>query len=153
MGQMLTNGTPIIGTGVAASVEAAVLAKLEEGLVAAANEIAMNAKRYAPVDTGQLQRNIHVVLPGQSDPGTGEVQATGLHAQLNEAYVVARTHRDPKGAGPRNEGDYAYYQENGPASAEEPMGRHYLLKAVEDVDGKYEGIEIGDIASVAELGG
>jgi HK97 gp10 family phage protein len=133
-----------------AVIAANITAKLQENLVAAATDLMLAARANAPVDTGHLQRNIHAVLPGQQDAGTPEVEAIpGLLAGPGQAFVIAKTHRsgDKNGTTERDRGDYAFYQEFGPASAADPNGRHFMLKAIEEVDGKYPGVKIGDIVA------
>jgi len=128
-----------------------ITANLQQNLVRAATDLMLAAQAFAPVDTGHLQRNIHVVLPNNEDNGTPEVEAIkGLRAGPGQAFVIAKTHRsyDKNNATTdRDKGDYAFYQEFGPASAADVQGRHFMTRAIEQVDGKYPGVKIGDIVA------
>ena len=146
--------------GAQAALLASAVAGGQEMLVAAATEAMVEAeKNAAPYqDTGQLHTHIHAVYPGESDQPTQGAKGVvapipGLHADNNEAFVVMHTHRDPSGDSERDRGDYAWYQENGPASKAEPGGRHHLLRAGEKIRGKYPGITVGPVTPGTSVGG
>jgi hypothetical protein len=129
------------------------LALGQQALIAAANQGAEIARNLAPRDTGQLAINIHTILPGMDDMGTGVVESTGISAGPTEAYIIAKTHRKPGGSTPRDRGDYAYFQEFGPASQEDPNGRHYMQLAAEAIRGNYSMVNVGNPVGADSVGG
>jgi len=139
-----------IPVGFSAYVVAALTKLYQENVIAAATDLMLTTQANAPVDTGHLKRNVHTVYPLQTDPGTAEVESTGLSAGPLNALVIVKTHRIQLKGGtpPRDVGDYAFYQEFGPASVDELEGRHFMLKAIEQVEGKYPFVKIGDIEMV-----
>ena len=129
---------------------------LHAAVVEASREADKSAKPYQ--DTGQLHTTIHFILPGESDRpmsfGNDMIDPIpGLHADDNEAFVVMHTIRRPGGGDEHAHGDYAGYQEDGPASKDEPGGRHHLLNAGNAIRGKYPGITVGPVTPGNALGG
>ncbi|MCK9357181.1 MAG: hypothetical protein M0R22_08585 [Dehalococcoidia bacterium] len=143
-----------VGVKIPASLQAVlaanITANLQQNLVAAATDLMLAAREYAPELTGHLKRNIHVVLPMNQDNGTPEVEAIeGLAAGPGQAFVIAKTHRcgNKNGTTERDRGDYSFFQNFGPRSPNDPNGVHFMEKAIEEVDGKYPGVKIGDIVA------
>ena len=130
---------------------------LHAAVIEATERARNNVARYHQI-TGQLRTTIHAVLPGESDRpmsfgGDMIDPIPGLHADDNEAFVVMHTIRRPGGGDEHAHGDYAGYQEDGPASKDEPGGRHHLLNAGNAIRGKYPGITVGPVTPGTSFGG
>ena len=129
--------------------EAAAIAKFRKNLIAAAVDIANNAKRICGKDTYQLYGSIHVIKPGETDTsfpnrdkdGNTCDAGTGLSAGPTEAYVAAKTfaHLGGKSA---SHHDYSWFHDVGTSVT---PANGYLTISAEMARKKYPGVAVGTI--------
>lgn len=114
---------------------AALLAKAQESLVAAATKGQIEAQRLAAQyrDTGELDMHIRAVYPNSDDAVAG-------HAGPSQAFVVIDAHRKSDGK------NYGWFQENGPAGKEAGLyGRHHLATTGYHLAQDFPNVEVGEV--------